>query len=86
MSNDTYPELQTRLAVGIERNRANGDKRHAFLTKIKKEHNCDSLGELREKLVIKEAEAVTAGEKRTEAQVAAVEAVETLENALNGEV
>jgi len=86
MSNDTYPELQTRLAVGTERNRANGDKRKGFLAKIKEEHNCDSLDELREKLIVKEAEAVAAGEKRTEAQAAAVEAVETLENALDGEV
>ena len=85
MSNDTYPELQTRLAVAKERNRSNGDKRKEFLAKIKEEHDCDSLDELRDKAVAKEAEAVTAGEKLTEAKEAAVKAVTELENALDGE-
>ena len=82
--NDNYSQLQNRLAVATDRNNSNGERRAELLAKIKKEHGCDNLEELRalrEKTV---AELEELGEKREAAKQQAVEAVEEVEAAVMG--
>ena len=44
----TYVELQNRLTVADERNRANSERRNELLGQIKREFGCNNVQELRE--------------------------------------
>ena len=46
----TYVELQNRVTVADERNRANSERRNELLGQIKREFGCDNVQELREYL------------------------------------
>lgn len=78
--NRSYADLQSRLAIATERNRANAERRNELLAKIKADFGCNNLEELRkllveteEKLNVAEADMAVAKENAEKA-VAEVEA------------
>ena len=52
----TISEMQSRLATAKERNRANNERRQEVMAEIKEKFGCDSLEELKAKVVELEAE------------------------------
>lgn len=81
--NDTYIELQRRLTVAEERNRANIERRNELLQKMKTDFGCETIVEL-EALLAKTQHELTETEgvlARTEQEAKA--AVEAVESALN---
>jgi len=81
---NTYIGLQSRLAVVEERNRANKEQRDKLLAKIKEEHGCKNLEELRAKQVTTQEELTKSSTKLEDARLVATTAVEGVEQALAG--
>ena len=82
--NDSYSQLQNRLAVATDRNNSNGERRAELLAKIKKEHGCNNLEELR---ALRDKTATELEElevKKETAKEQAVEAVTAVEQAVLG--
>lgn len=52
----TIGEMQSRLATAKERNRANNERRQEVMAEIKEKFGCDSLEELKGKVLELEAE------------------------------
>lgn len=76
----TYVELQNRLTVADERNRANSERRNELLGQIKREFGCNNVQELREyfanlKEELKNLNIILAEAK--EKAVASIEEIET---------
>lgn len=81
--NDTYTELQRRLTVAEERNRANIERRNELILKMKTEFGCETVSEL-EALLDKTRKELTETESILEhTEREAKTAVETVEKALN---
>lgn len=80
---DSYTELQRRLTVAEERNRANAERRNALYEKMKDEHNCNSLAELEDLLAKKESELTETQAVLEQTEQEARRAVEAVESALN---
>ena len=80
--NDTYTELQRRLTVAEERNRANIERRNELIQKMKTEFDCETVSEL-EALLDKTRKELAETESILEhTEQEAKTAVETVEKAL----
>lgn len=78
----TLNELQQRLAVATDRNRANNERRTKTLAEIDEKFGCKTVGELRAKIDNHKAELETLRSKEAEAHRKAEEAVSAVENAV----
>lgn len=77
-----YSELQSRVAIANERNRANSERRNELLKNIKEEHGCKNIAELKALLEKKEKEYNEEVEKCNLAEEKAVASVKAVEEAL----
>lgn len=78
----TYVELQNRLTVADERNRANSERRNELLGQIKREFGCNNVQELREYFANLKEELENLNIKLAEAKEKAVASIEEIETQL----
>lgn len=79
----TYVDLQNRLTVADERNRANSERRNNLLERIKREFDCNNIQELRDHIGKLEKEREELDTKITVAKEKAVASIEAIEAQLN---
>jgi hypothetical protein len=79
---NTYSELQRRLAVAEERNRVNAERRTQLMAEMKEEYGCDTVEQLKAYLAERQAELEKVTAELADAETKATEAVCNIERAL----